>query len=296
MGLPKLERPATYDGSKGTLLSPVLEQIGKSVANLTEWLNLDAPDTVLECHREYVNAGSMVIQTNSFNGNRLRLAKYGLGGRVREVNRSAAEIARKAAGDEISVAGSVGPSGKLLMMNEVTEGELREVFAEQAEGLAEGGIDFFHVETMTDVNEAVAAVEGIRRASDLPIAVTLSFDSGNPEAGLRTMMGVTPAHLAEKGRELGLFAIGGNCGKGLEGYQAIVQQFKVAWPDANIIMKLNAGSPKMVEGKVSYDATPEQAAEYALWCADCGVKLIGLCCGSRPDHIEAIANALRQRA
>jgi 5-methyltetrahydrofolate--homocysteine methyltransferase len=109
-------------------------------------------------------------------------------------------------------------------MNEVTEDELGR--SPSRRGLAEGGIDFFHVETMTDINEAVAAVEGIRRVSDLPIAVTLSFDSGNPEAGLRTMMGVTPAHLADKGRELELFAIGDNCGKGLEGYHAIEQHLR----------------------------------------------------------------------
>lgn len=290
----RLDRPTVYDGSKGTLLSPALEKVGKGVTNITEWLNLIAPEAVLQCHRDYLEAGSEVIQTNSFNGNRLRLAKYDLGDRVREVNKAAAEIARQAAEGDIAVAGSVGPSGKLLMMSEVTEGELREAFAEQAAGLAEGGIDFFHIETMTDLDEAIAAVEGIRSVSDLPIAVTLSFDSGNPGAGLRTMMGVTPAQLAERGRELGLFAVGDNCGKGLEGYREIVRQFKTAWPDANVIMKLNAGTPKMIEGKIVYDATPEQAADYALWCADCGVKLIGLCCGSGPDHIKAIADAFRQ--
>ena len=292
MSIPPLDRPTVYDGSKGIFLSPTLSKVGKAPSDVSEWLNLLAPDIVLRCHREYIDAGAQVIQTNSFNGNRLRLAKYGLGDKVREVNVRAAQIAGQAAGNAIPVAGSLGPSGKLLITEEVTVAEIREAFAEQARALEEGGVDLFHIETMADIDEAVAAVEGIRSVSQLPIALTLSFDTGNPQAGLRTMMGVSPAQLVEKGDELGLFAVGDNCGRGFEGYQAVAEGLLAASPRAAVIMKVNAGMPRVEGGETTYDATPEQVAEYALWCAQRGMKLIGLCCGGTPRHIEAIANAL----
>jgi len=290
--IPPLDRPTVYDGSKGIFLSPTLSKAGKAPSDITEWLNLLAPEAVLRCHREYIDAGSQVIQTNSFNGNRLRLAKYGLADKVREVNARAAQIARQAAGNAVAVAGSLGPSGKLLITEEVTVAEIREAFAEQARALEEGGVDLFHIETMSDLDEALAAVEGVRSVSQLPIALTLSFDTGNPQAGLRTMMGVSPAQLVAKGDELGLFAVGDNCGRGFEGYQAVVEGLLAASPRAALIMKVNAGAPRVEGGETTYDATPEQVAEYALWCAQRGVKLIGLCCGGTPRHIEAIANAL----
>lgn len=292
MSIPPLDKPVVYNGSKGTLLSSALSKVGKAPSDITEWLNLLAPDIVLRCHREYIDAGAQVIQTNSFNGNRLRLAKYGLGDKVREVNVRAAQIAGQAAGNAVSVAGSLGPSGKLLITEEVTAVEIREAFAEQARALEEGGVDLLHIETMADIDEALAAVEGIRSVSQLPIALTLSFDTGNPQAGLRTMMGVSPAQLVTKGDELELFAVGDNCGRGFEGYQAVVEGLLAASPRAALIMKVNAGSPRVEDGETTYDATPEQAAEYALWCAQRGVKLIGLCCGGTPRHIEAIAEAL----
>jgi 5-methyltetrahydrofolate--homocysteine methyltransferase len=292
LSIPPLDRPTVYDGSKGIFLSPTLSKVGKAPSDVSEWLNLLAPDIVLRCHREYIDAGAQVIQTNSFNGNRLRLAKYGLGDKVREVNVRAAQIAGQAAGNAIPVAGSLGPSGKLLITEEVTVAEIREAFAEQARALEEGGVDLFHIETMADIDEAVAAVEGVRSVSQLPIALTLSFDTGNPQAGLRTMMGVSPAQLVAKGDELGLFAVGDNCGRGFEGYQAVVEGLLAASPRAALIMKVNAGAPRVEGGETTYDATPEQVAEYALWCAQRGMKLIGLCCGGTPRHIEAIANAL----
>lgn len=292
MRIPPLDKPVVYDGSKGVLLSSALSSVGKARSDITEWLNLLAPEIVLRCHRDYIDAGSRVIQTNSFNGNRHRLVKYGLADRVREVNLRAAQIAREAAGDAVPVAGSLGPSGKLLITEEVTAAEIREAFAEQARALEEGGVDLFHIETMADMDEAVAAVEGVRSVSQLPIALTLSFDTGDPQAGLRTMMGVSPAQLVEKGDELGLFAVGDNCARGFEGYQAVVEGLIAASPRAAVIMKVNAGAPRLEGGETTYDATPEQAAEYALWCAQRGVKLIGLCCGGTPRHIEAMANAL----
>ena len=171
-------RPTLYDGAKGVFLSPRLADVGKTASDPTEWLNLLAPNTVLEAHRSYVEAGSEMIQTNSFNGNRLRLEPHGLASRVEELNLLAAQIAREAAGDSVLVAGVLGPSGKLLLTDSVSRQALAEAFAEQAQALEQGGVDFFHIETMFDMEEAIAAVEGARGVSSLPVALTMSFDSG----------------------------------------------------------------------------------------------------------------------
>lgn len=285
-------RPAVYDGSKGVYLSASLAQVGKGSSDLTEWLNLLAPDIVRRAHGEYVEAGSEIIQTNSFNGNRFRLHAHGLDARVAEVNASAAEIAREAAGDDVLVAGVIGPSGKLLAMGEAAKDELVAAFAEQAGALDKGGVDFFHIETMSDLEEAVAAVEAVRSVSGLPVALTMSFDAGNVERGLRTMMGVSPKALVEKANELGLFAVGANCGLGLEGYQPLVRGLVESAPTGIVIAKLNAGRPKIEGGRTVYEASPASMADYAVWCARNGVRIVGACCGSEPRHIEAIAKAL----
>jgi 5-methyltetrahydrofolate--homocysteine methyltransferase len=287
----RFRRPVLYDGSKGVYLAARLAGVGLSLGDATEWLNLLSPEAVRQVHREYIDAGSQIIQTNTFNGNRLRLEVYGLGDRVREVNLAAAQVAREAAGGDVLVAGDIGPSGKLLAMGEVDERALVDAFAEQAAALVEGGVDLFHVETMSDLAEARAAVEGVRRASDRPLLLTMSFDTGRPEA-LRTMMGVTPAQLAQAAQEIGVFGVGANCGRGLEGYQEVVRALAGARPDAVLVVKVNAGVPRMEGGQVVYDGTPERMAGYALWCAENGVGIIGGCCGSTPRHIEAMARAL----
>ena len=304
------QRPVLYDGAKGVFLSPRLPDVGKKPSDLTEWLNLLAPETVRRAHRDYVDAGSDIIQTNSFSGNRFQLEHRGLASRTKEVNFLAAQIARDAAGDDVLVAGDLGPSGKLLAMGEVSREALVEAFAQQAQGLEEGGVDFFHVETMSDLEEAVAAVEGIRSVSTLPVALTMSFDSGKAEAGFRTMMGVSAHQLGDKARELGLFAVGANCGRGLEGYQTVIRQLietagltrsastgggpasDGSSGQALVIAKLNTGVPQMRDGEVHYGGLPEEMAAYALWCARQGVGIIGGCCGSTPSHIEAMARAL----
>jgi methionine synthase I (cobalamin-dependent) len=266
--------------------------VGKRPSDFTEWLNLLAPETVRQTHREYVDAGSEIIQTNSFNANRFRLQAQGLDSRVEEVNLAAAQIARQAAGDHVLIAGVIGPSGKLPSLGEVPRDELVAAFAEQAKALDEGGVDFFHIETMSDLEEAVAAVEGTRSASGLPVALTMSFDAGKVERGLRTMMGVPSKVLVEKANELELFAVGANCGLGLEGYQPLVRDLVESAPRGLVIVKLNAGRPRIEGGQTLYEASPDKMAEYALWCARNGVHIIGACCGGTPRHIEAIAAAL----
>jgi 5-methyltetrahydrofolate--homocysteine methyltransferase len=291
----RFRKPVLYDGSKGVYLSARLPKVGRSPGDASEWLNLLSPEAVRQVHREYIDAGSQIIQTNTFNGCRLRLEAYGLSDQVREVNLTAAQIAREAAGGDVLVAGDIGPSGKLLAMGEVEEQTLVDAFAEQAAALAEGGVDLFHVETMSDLAEARAAVDGVRRVSDRPLLLTMSFDTGKPEA-LRTMMGVTPAQLVELARELGVFGAGVNCGRGLEGYQEVVRALADAGPEGVLVAKLNAGIPRMEGTQVVYDGTLERMADYALWCAENGVGIIGACCGSTPRHIEAMARAVERRA
>jgi len=285
-------RPTVYDGSKGVYLSPALTQVGKPPSDLTEWLNLLAPDVVRRMHQEYVAAGSQIIQTNSFNGNRFRLQACGLDSRVEEVNVLAAQIAREAAGDQALVAGVISPSGKLPALGEATRDELVSAFAEQARALDKGGVDFFHIETMSDLEEAAAAVEGVRSVSGLAVALTMSFDAGNAERGLRSMMGVSPKALVEKANELELFAVGANCGLGLEGYQPLIRDLIESAPTGLVIAKLNAGRPKIEGGRTVYEASPVSMADYAVWCARNGVHIVGACCGSTPEHIRAIATAL----
>jgi 5-methyltetrahydrofolate--homocysteine methyltransferase len=288
----RFRRPIVCDGSKGVYLSPRLPDVGRSSSDATEWLNLLQPQTVQQMHREYIEAGAQIIQTNTFNGNRLRLEAYGLADRVHEVNLAAARIARDAAGDDVLVAGVVGPSGKILAMGDVSPQALADAFADQAAALAEGDVDFFHIETMSDLAEARAAVKGLRRVSDLPLLLTMSFDTGRPEA-LRTMMGVAPAQLTELAEELDLFGLGANCGRGLEGYHEVIRSLVQARPQAVLAAKLNAGIPRMEGNRIVYDGTPDGMAEYALWCAENGVTIIGGCCGTTPRHIEAMTQALR---
>lgn len=292
MNVPLLDRPTTYDGSKGVLLAPSLAEIEREGSDIVEWLNLLAPETVRACHDAYVRAGSQVIQTNTFNGNRFRLERHGLGDDVREVNLAGASIAREAAGEGVALAGSMGPTGKLLVMNEITPEETGQAFAEQAIALEAGGVDFFHIETMADMDEAVAAVEGIRSVSQLPVALTMSFDSGDSTNGLRTMMGVSPAELVQKGNELGLYAVGANCGRGLDGYQWVIKQLAASSPRPTLIAKMNAGIPRIDKGQLTYDTTADEVADYARWCMDAGVELIGLCCGGDAEHIKVTAIAL----
>jgi 5-methyltetrahydrofolate--homocysteine methyltransferase len=291
----RFRQPVVYDGSKGVYLSARLPAVGRSPGDASEWLNLLSPEAVRQMHHEYIDAGSQIIQTNTFNGNRLRLEAYGLGDRVREVNLAAARLAREAAGDDVSVAGVVGPSGKLLATGEVDERALVDAFSEQAAALAEGGVDLFHVETMSELAEARAAVEGLRRVSDRPLLLTMSFDAGKLEAP-RTMMGMSPAQLVEAAQEMGLFGLGANCGRGLDGYQEVIRALVQAQPEGVLVAKFNAGIPRMEGGQAVYDGTPDRMADYALWCAENGVGIIGGCCGSTPRHIQAMAQALSRRA
>lgn len=274
------------DGAMGTMLQAAGLPAGTSPE---AWL-LDNPDAVMDVHRAYVEAGAELILTCTFGGNSMRLKRSGLAERVAEVNHRAVEIARRAADGQAYVAGDIGPLGELLApLGKLTYEEAVAIFAEQAQALVEAGVDVLYIETMADLNEARAAVEGARRADEsIPVTVTLSFDTRG-----RTNMGVRPEQAAETLLTLGVAAVGANCGHSLEMTLEALEKMHACAPQAALIAKPNAGLPRMVGRQEVYDATPEAMADYALKYVAAGARIVGGCCGSTPEHIRAIARALR---
>lgn len=277
--------PIVADGAMGTMLLAA----GLAPGQPTEQWVLERPEAVLAVHQAYVEAGAELILTCTFGGTRPRLSRAGLEGRVAEINRRAVELAREAAAGRAFVAGDIGPLGELLApLGKRTYTEAVDLFAEQAAALAEAGVDVLYIETMAALEEAKAAVEGARRAAPhLPITLTFSFDTHG-----RTNMGVRPEQAVRAAREWGLTAIGANCGATLEMTGEALRKMREADPEAVLIAKPNAGLPRMEGGRVVYDATPEMMAEFAARVLSLGVRIVGACCGSTPDHIRAIARVV----
>jgi methionine synthase I (cobalamin-dependent) len=270
------------DGAMGTML----QAAGLEKGHAPEEFNLTNPEKVLAVHRGYVEAGSEIILTNTFGGSRFRLDKYGLGDRVYEICRRAAEIGREA-GDAF-VAGSLGPTGEYFSpMGSLTSELAIEAFAEQARGLADGGADLLVIETMSDLQEVEAAVQGARQVTDLPLVCTMTF-----QHRLHTIMGVKPSQAAETLTQWQVAALGANCGTGPQEVEQVLAQMKEAVPEAVLVAKPNAGVPRLIQGRTEFDATPELMAEYAQRFQRLGVTIIGACCGSTADHIAAMARAL----
>ncbi len=273
------------DGAMGTML----QQMGLTSGGAPELWNVERPDVIRSIYQGYVDAGSQIIETNTFGGNRYRLKLHNLQDRVHELVKAGAALAREVAGDDILVAGSMGPTGELMQpMGDLTYEYAVDAFAEQAAALAEGGVDFFLIETMSDLNEVKAAVEACRQVSDLPIATTLTFDTN-----YHTMMGVGPAQAVQELADFGVKIIGANCGNGPEETRYAIQQMAAARPEGVYLMaQSNAGLPHFEHGEIVYDGTPEVMAQLALDLAGMGVDIIGACCGSTPAHIKAMREAL----
>ncbi len=276
------------DGAMGTMLFEAGLQFGES----PERWNVEHPERVQAVHQAYLEAGSRILLTNTFGGNRWRLSLHGLEPRAREFVEAGARVAVEAAGGRALVAGDIGPSGSLLApLGELDEADAVAGFAQQAEALLDGGVDVIWIETMSDLGEVTAAVRGVRQASaDVPILATLTFDTHG-----HTMMGVTPEKALQVLSQQGAAAIGGNCGNGPEEILGVIEKMRAASPGAILIAKANAGLPTLVGGRAVYAATPESMAEYALAAADRGARVVGACCGSTPAHLRAMAEALRNR-
>jgi 5-methyltetrahydrofolate--homocysteine methyltransferase len=276
------------DGAMGTML------IGQGLKPGTppELWNVEFPGNIQSVHRAYIEAGSRIILTNSFGGNRMRLSKHNLEDRVVELNHVAAQNARREADVSdhiIAVAGSIGPTGELMRpYGKLEYEEAKAAFAEQAKALEDGGVDLLWIETMSDLNEAEAAVDGAQSVSKLPLVITMSF-----EAKGRTMMGVSTAQVLEVFKVKNLVAMGANCGKGPGEVETAIRSFRTEAPGVYLVAKPNAGAPKMLNAEVVYDGTPELMAEFAEKMKGEGVKFIGACCGSTPAHIRAMSKALK---
>ena len=284
----KTGKPILLDGAMGTMLFDAGLEQGDPP---DEW-NVLYPERIKAIHQAYIDAGSQLILTNSFGGTRFRLELHNLQARVYEFNKAAAENARAvadAALHTVVVAGDIGPTGQLFEpMGLLTFDDAQAAFAEQARGLADGGADVFWIETMSDLAEVEAAIAGVRSVSDLPIVATMSFDTHG-----HTMMGVSPAKFIAALGNQDILALGANCGNGSDELEEAVKAMREANPDVVLVAKGNAGIPHVVAGgKIVYDGSPEVMAQYALNVREIGASLIGGCCGSAPEHIRAMAEAL----
>src|SRR5438128_1442100 len=278
------DRVVVADGATGTNYQDLGIEPGVAPE---EWVH-DAPDRVRELHRRFVEAGSDLVLTCSFGATSLRLADGPLAGRSAEVNARAAQLAREAAGDDPLVAGSLGPTGQLVEpYGLLTRESCVAAFAEQAQALADGGVDLLVLETFFALEEALWAIEAVQEATDLPLVSSFSFDQGT-----HTMMGLSPTDVVAAVEPLGVAALGANCGRSLRDTDAIVTEFLAAGPTLPLWVKPHAGVPRMVGDAVVYDADPETLAQHVRDYVDRGARIVGGCCGSTPEHIAAIARAL----
>jgi 5-methyltetrahydrofolate--homocysteine methyltransferase len=284
------------DGATGTNL----QKMGVKPGTPPEELVIDRPELVLDLESAFVAAGSDLILTCTFGGTRLRMKDSKYVDRAVEINRRAVDLARQAAAKRagVLVAGSIGPTGALMKpLGPLNPEEAQAAFAEQARALAEGGVDLLVIETMFSYDEADAAFNGTRSVTDLPIVVSFSYDRG-----VRTMMGVKPAEMIKKYKAMGAAVVGANCGTTLENcgttlenMEKIQQEYAAAEPGFPLWAKPNAGLPRMADGVAAYDLTPAQMGEYALKYAALGARVVGGCCGSTPEHIAAIARAVKAK-
>ncbi len=283
--------PILADGAMGTMLF----SNGLEFGDPPEVWNLIHPDVIRRVHRGYLEAGSSILLTNTFGGNRFRLALHGLEGRVDELNRTAAILLRSevdAAGGEVLVAGDIGPSGQIMSpLGTLEFDEAVDGFAEQARALVAGGADVLWIETMSALDEIHAAIEGARTAApEIPIIATMTFDTRG-----RTMMGVTPEQATEALVGWGVQAIGGNCGNGPEELVPVIAKMHAAAPDAVIVAKSNAGIPELVDMRTVYRAAPEEMAARGVEFRDAGARIVGACCGSTPAHLQPMAKRVSAR-
>ena len=279
--------PVLVDGGMGTLL----QDHGLDDGAAGELWNVDRPDVVRGCHEAYAAAGARILTTNTFGGTRPRLRMHGLEERVHELNEAAATLAREVADAHgLLVAGDLGPTGELLEpLGTMTSEDAQALFEEQLLGLRDGGIDVVLIETMSDLGEVQAAVAAARSVvPDLPVIATLSFDTN-----LRTMMGVRPGDAVTVLAEAGVDAVGANCGRGPAEMAVIATQLVEARPEGLLLVaQSNAGLPQVVGDHFEYDATPADMAGHARALHQAGIDLIGGCCGSTPEHIAAMRDAV----
>lgn len=282
-------RPMLADGAMGT----VLNQRGIEFDQCFDALNLTNPALVAAIHREYIEAGAQVIQTNTFGANRFKLARHGLEDKLNPINTAAVELLRRtelAAYRPIFVAGDVGPLGvRLAPFGRVQLDEARKAFCEQIRALTTAGVDLLIIETMTDLYEVIEAIHAARQvAPEVPLVASMTFTRDD-----RTLLGDDPAKVARVLDQAGADVIGVNCSGGPNQILRILKWMRKALPEGRFSVMPNAGFPEQIGGRIMYPAAPEYFGEYALALRQAGASLIGGCCGTTPQHIAAMAKAIQ---
>jgi methionine synthase / methylenetetrahydrofolate reductase(NADPH) len=277
-------RPHVFDGAMGTMLY----SRGVYINRCYDELNLRDPDLVRDVHRSYVRAGAEIVETNSYGANRVKLTRHGLEAELRAINARAAEIAREAAGERVCVAGAMGPLGvRIEPYGPTSLDETFDYFREQAEGLLDGGVDLFVIETFSDLLEIQQAVRAVRSLTDLPIVAQMVIKEDG-----HTPLGTDAALFAERLGQWGVDVVGMNCSVGPHAMLEAVEKLSSA-TDRPLSAQPNAGLPREVDGRKMYMASPEYMAEYAAHLIRKGVRFVGGCCGTTPEHIKRIAAAVR---
>ncbi|MBL7106786.1 MAG: homocysteine S-methyltransferase family protein [Phycisphaerae bacterium] len=279
------------DGAMGTELFVR----GVEAGQCNEYLNIEKPDIVYDVQRAYVEAGSDIIITNTFGANAISLDRHGFGSRAVEINRAGAEISRRAAGEDRYVLGDIGPCGDFLEpLGILTKEKLKEAISEQVRGLLEGGVDGFIVETMTALEEIIAAIEAVKSVSDLPVFGSMAFDPAGED--FRTMMGVDVKSAVRAINAAGADAVGFNCGTvTLDGYVRLAEKYTEAADGLGLVLfaEMNAGLPELVDGMAVYKVGDEEFADTAKKIKALGFSILGGCCGTSPEHIKALAGKLK---
>jgi 5-methyltetrahydrofolate--homocysteine methyltransferase len=289
--IPLLERLARgetiiSDGATGTYL----QEHGLEPGGCPEEFNVSHPDVVQGMAASYLGAGSQMVLTNSFGGSKFMLKKYGYPEKVREFNRLAAQLARRAASPDQYVVGSVGPTGEFLEpLGEVSQAEMYNAFVEQVTALEEGGADAVVAETMTALEEATLAIRAVKECTKLPVISTMTFDKG--PRGYFTMMGITPEAAVKNLRDAGADIVGSNCGNGIDRMIEIATSMRQA-TDGYLLIHSNAGIPAIKSGKIVYPEPPEYMAPRFKKLVDLGIDIVGGCCGTGPGHISALVKTL----
>ncbi len=279
----KQEKVLVSDGAIGSLLF----EKGLNPGDCPERFNIEKPEILTEIAQAYLQAGANMIQTNTFGASPLKLSDYNLEDKTEEINHKAVEIVKRVVDSKTLVYGSVGPSGKMLLpYGDIEPTVLKDNYRRQIEALIESGVDLLCIETMTDLNEAVIAIQSARELSqDIPIITTMTFDV-IPQ-GCVTIMGNKVSEVCTKLEEAGANVIGSNCGNGTNNMITIAKEF-IANTELPIIIQSNAGIPTILDDQIIYQETPKDFADFTKILIELGVAIIGGCCGTTPDHSTAI--------